>query len=392
MREALLVTPVPPDAFGDGRAKRAHQWLTHLAGSHRVTVVVIAETASACAEADTFLHRAPCPPRWRRLTRLLGLLPLVGDWVRPPGWVALTPALGAWLDRALAGRSFDRIVCFRLYLAEVAAHVANAQGPAATTLDLDDLEFETRQSILRRLWIDGHRLRAVLEGAGLGAWRAQEVRWGRRFGRVTVCCEEDRATVRSRLPMQDVAVMPNRLWRGALPETSGDGAEPRFVLFVGALGYAPNVSAALFFAREVMPRLLAEHPQWRFAVVGRGGSAALRRQLAECAGTIDVGPVDAVAPWYARCAMVVAPLQAGGGTKLKVLEALCLGRPLVATREAVRGLGLRDGEHYLAAETAEAFATACRRLAADAELGQALTRQGQALALAGFTYAEADGR
>lgn len=391
MREALLVTPVAPDAFGDGRAKRAHQWRERLARTHRVTVVVISPEAPTIAEQADYLYRAPCRPRWRRATGLLRLVPLLGSRLRPPGWTALTPALAAWLDQALGGRSFERIVCFRLYLAEVAAFVADAHERAVTTLDLDDLEFETRRSILRRLWRDGHRRRALREGVGLGAWRAQEVRWGARYDQVTVCCEEDRATVCERLPLRDVAVFPNRIWRGALAGPGGDSAEPRLVLFVGSLAYPPNVSAALFFAREVMPLLQSEHPQWRFAVVGRGGAEALRHQLARCAGTTYVGTVDAVAPWYARCGVVVAPLQAGGGTKLKVLEALCLARALVATREAVRGLGLRDGEHYLGAETAAEFAAACRRLVDDAELRASVIRQGRRHAISDFTYGEAGG-
>jgi glycosyltransferase involved in cell wall biosynthesis len=237
---------------------------------------------------------------------------------------------------------------------------------------------------------DGRWARAAWVAAGLSAWRARERRWAARFDQVTVCCEADREVVSRALPGPEVQVFPNRIWRGALGAVA-PGFEPRLVLFVGALGYTPNEAAAIFFARAVMPRLLADDPTWRFAVVGRGGSPALRERLARCPGVVWVGEVAEVAPWYARCAMVVAPIMAGGGTKLKVLEALGHGRPLVATQEAARGLALRDGEHYMAAETPAAFAAACRRLAAEPALGLAIGAQGRAHAWTHYTYGEDEG-
>lgn len=389
MREALLLTPVAPDAFGVGPAKRAHQWLTRLARTHRVRVLVVRPPGPGAIADAPGHYQAPRRALGRRLMHLLGLVPLVGRWVPPQDWVALTPALRAWLDAELAGARLDRIVCFRLYLAEPAAHVAIGHPAAATTLDLDDLEAETRRSMAVQLLGDGRWLRAALVAAGLAAWRARERRWGADFDQVTVCCEADRDAVSRRLPGREVQVLPNRIWRGALAAVSS-GVEPRLVLFVGALAYAPNESAALHFARAVMPRLLADDPAWRFAVVGRGGSPELRGRLARCPGVVWVGEVADVAHWYARCAMVVAPIRAGGGTKLKVVEALGHGRPLVATREAARGLALRDGEHYLAAETPAAFAAACLRLAAEPELGRSLGRQGHAHAWAHYTYGEVE--
>jgi glycosyltransferase involved in cell wall biosynthesis len=387
MPEALLLTPVAPDALGVGPARRAHQWLTRLSRTHQVRVLVVRPPGPHAPAPAPGCYQAPWPALGRRLTHLLGLVLLVGRRVPPQDWVALTPALRDWLDGELAGARLERIVCFRLYLAEVGAYVASRHPAAATTLDLDDLEAPTRRSIAVQLFRDGRWGRGALVAAGLSAWRDRERRWGARFDQVTVCCEQDRDTASRGLPGRDVQVFPNRIWRGALRPT-GDVEEPRLVLFVGALAYAPNESAVLFFAREVMPRLLADDPAWRFAVVGRGGSPALRERLARCPGVVWVGEVPEVTPWYARCAMVVAPLRAGGGTKLKVLEALCHERPLVATHEATRGLALRDGQHYVAAESAADFAAACRRLAAEPALGLAIAAEGRAHAWSHYTYGE----
>lgn len=145
------------------------------------------------------------------------------------------------------------------------------------------------------------------------------------------------------------------------------------LLFVGTMGYRPNLDAAEFLLQDIFPRIAARVPQVRVSIVGHGG----REKLAQWVGhdAVDVtGSVADVRPYYGRASVVVAPLRAGGGTRLKILEAMALGRPVVCTRKASEGLNAEDGRHLLLADDPAAFAEATCRLLATPDLRASLVR------------------
>jgi glycosyltransferase involved in cell wall biosynthesis len=148
-------------------------------------------------------------------------------------------------------------------------------------------------------------------------------------------------------------------------------------LFVGSLDYGPNLRAVEWWVREVWPHLPAGMPP--LTVVGRGGARALG-SLAESPAVNAVGEVPDVGPFLERAGSVVVPLQHGGGSRLKVLEALAWERPVVSTRKGVEGLALESGRHVLVADSPEAFAAALLRVMTDAEKGDQLTRAGRQVA------------
>lgn len=134
-------------------------------------------------------------------------------------------------------------------------------------------------------------------------------------------------------------------------------SEPVQVLFVGSGAYAPYERGLAWFVREVVPRVRGRTPL-RFEVVGQ---RPLRPITAE--GVSYVGYVPTVAPFYEQAHVVVVPVFEGSGTRLKLLEAVAYGRPVVSTRLGAEGLPLRAGEHYLEADDADAFAGAIVDLA-----------------------------
>lgn len=147
----------------------------------------------------------------------------------------------------------------------------------------------------------------------------------------------------------------------------GDPAlvERKSVVMSGVMRYAPNVEAALWFAREVWPRVRAVHPDARFTVVGRDPVPALLA-LDGKDGIHVTGTVDDPAAWIGRAEVAVAPIRAAAGLQNKLLEAMAMARPVVATPVANEGIGAEPGRDLLVVDRAEDMAAAVVRLFGDA--------------------------
>ena len=143
---------------------------------------------------------------------------------------------------------------------------------------------------------------------------------------------------------------------------------------VGALAYEPNRLAVRWLARDIMPRVRAEVPDAELVVVGDTRDVDLRELTGR--GVSFAGHVPDVARYYDEAAVAVVPLNSGAGTRLKVLEALAHGVPLVSTSFGCRGHDLRAGVEALIADDAASFATACVAVLGDAQLAARLAANG----------------
>jgi glycosyltransferase involved in cell wall biosynthesis len=159
----------------------------------------------------------------------------------------------------------------------------------------------------------------------------------------------------------------------------------RTLLFFGALDYYPNVDAILSFHDAIWPRLRDRYPDLELDIVGRQPPAAVRA-LASDARIGVSGFVDDIRPWIERASVVVVPLRAGSGTRLKVLEAMAMARPVVSTRIGVEGLDVVDGTHLLVADSTEEFAHAVEMFLDDPGMGRALGLTGRALVEAHYDW------
>ncbi len=176
----------------------------------------------------------------------------------------------------------------------------------------------------------------------------------KRFDRCITVCDRDRDLLTERAGAdRKVAVVPNGADIGAC-RPLGDPETPPSFLLIGDMNYEPCIDAARRFAMEILPRIRRRIDGATFRIVGREPSRAVRRLRGE---SVDVtGAVKEVAPWYEKCAACVVPLRAGGGTRLKILEAMALGRPVVSTSIGAEGLDVRHGEHLLIGDDDESFA------------------------------------
>jgi glycosyltransferase involved in cell wall biosynthesis len=178
-----------------------------------------------------------------------------------------------------------------------------------------------------------------------------------------------------------------------LPDmTRGPRPVPWRLLFVGSLGYPPNTDAALALCRLILPRLQAR--------AGRGVEVQITGsrpppdvvRLGEIPGVSVAADVPSIGPYYAGCRVAVAPIRAGGGTRIKVLEAFAHRRPLVATQAAVEGLDVQNGVHLLVAEEPERFAAACFDLLGDDELAARLCESARVLVQSRYAVPVVTGR
>lgn len=209
---------------------------------------------------------------------------------------------------------------------------------------------------------------------------------------VWLCSEEDRRRLlRLGRPRAELRVMPNGLpperFRAEAPREAPpsrvEGRAPE-LLFLGQLGYPPNQQAARFLARRLAPRLADAAPAAAIVVAGRDPSRKLAERIAARPNMRLLVDPPEVAPLLARADLMLVPLFQGGGTRLKVLEALAAGLPLVATPLAVEGLDLVPEREVLLGRGARDLVRQCLRLLEDQGLYRRLSAAGLAAYAARF--------
>lgn len=189
--------------------------------------------------------------------------------------------------------------------------------------------------------------------------------------------DHDAATARDLLGASIVQLVPNGVDTSFFaPSTLA--CEPGMLLFTGRMSYGPNVDAVQHFASDILPRIRREVPA---AVLHVVGAAPAPEVIALQGDDIVIhGRVDDVRPFQQRADVVVAPIRAGGGTRLKVLEAAASGKAIVTTALGAEGLPFRDGVEVLIAETSAEFAAAVVALLRDPERRQQLGASARAAA------------
>lgn len=182
----------------------------------------------------------------------------------------------------------------------------------------------------------------------------------RLFDRSVVVSEVDRVVLQRLIPGVSVSVVPNGVEVDDSVQTASAPA-PNAMVFVGSMDWLPNVDAVTFFVRDVFRRIKQHLPSAEFWIVGRNPSASVIRLQAE-AGVRVIGTVDDVRPFIAGARLVVVPLRIGGGTRLKILEAWAMSKPVLSTTIGAEGLAAIDGTNIALADTPEELAARAVRL------------------------------
>ena len=293
------------------------------------------------------------------------------------------PALLRWYESSharrlvaeLCSRPFDviwaeRLVCMRLLPKGVQTRVI---------VDIDDLEHRKLAHRLRHSGWDPLKPFHALEYLKLKRIEDNFLRTRFEFA---VCSALDRAHLENN---PRVWVVPNGVDLPEGPSGAAANAEFPVFAFIGTMSYDPNVDAACYFARRILPLIRREIPEARFLIVGRDPAPAVQR-LNDRYQVEVTGGVSDVAPYLQRAIAAVAPIRFGGGTRIKILEAMAHRKAVVSTSIGAEGLEVTSGEHLLIADTSENFAASCIALWQDRQLRDRLADSAQALIARQYTW------
>ncbi|MGN6608724.1 MAG: glycosyltransferase [Jatrophihabitans sp.] len=356
----LLVTPFLPDADAHSGAPRAvYDRVAALARTDDVEVVCFAEPDGPTPHSVAGARIVAVPPPRRgtvrkRFVLALGLvLPTRPMLVQEFRSRAMVSAVAAAARRMRPDVVLVEHVLAAQYGATPAieAPVVVSEHDAATTLRA---EHEVPIGPVRRL-ID--RYETV-------RWRRYAHAVYRRARAVTVPTEADAALVRRAVSRASVSVIP--FGDGRPRPDEHDDPSLRVddeLLFVGNFDHPPNRDAAVWLAHEILPSIRRRHATARLRLVGRNPTDEIRALAGD--GVEVTGEVPSVEPFLRRCTVFVAPLRQGGGMRMKLLDALAAGTPIVTTTVGAAGLAARPGHHLEVADGTEPFAAAVVRLLTD---------------------------
>jgi glycosyltransferase involved in cell wall biosynthesis len=315
---------------------------------------------------DSFKHKLPWLP-WRIACWLDQFIKGSAEAPR------LSPKVLAEIAKKLPGNRFETVFAGRLPSAVIVdqligAGLLHCKNKVA---DFDDImsRFIKRQlnatpnSLVNTL-LQWREVRLVEKAErAIATWDA-----------VSLCSDIDVKEMSAALPLGHFVKVPNVVDRPLLPPPDGTAN----ILFVGNLSFPPNEHGLRRFVIEIWPRVISARPDARLDVVGLRPSVQLRALLNKCQIALHAN-VSSVEPFYRRCAIVVCPIFFGGGTRIKLLEAMAYGRPIVSTTIGVEGLGIKSHQQAIIADDIGDFAEAIIRLLNDTTLAAELAADARLL-------------
>ena len=348
--------PYPPQRGGK---IRPFNMIRHLAVSHEVTVATLARTAEELAAGqelhrychDLHVGRISKPAGWARFA-------LHGMSAAPATFGYFhSPELARTVRRLLDTRGFDAIV---VHCSSMGPYVAGHRG-GRKVMDFGDADSEK--------WLEYGRTAPFplsqafrLEGRKV---RRYEAWLGKQFDACSVNAPRERDVLAAYVH-SPINVIPNGVDLEYFEPTrpSGRGYVPNRIVFTGNMSYRPNVDAVRRLVTAVLPRIRREIPDVQLCIVGMDPTPAVRR-LADEDRVVVTGRVDDVRPYFDSAAVAVAPLRVARGLQNKVLEAMAMRVPVVASTAAFEGISAVAGRDLLVAAGPKAFSRAVVTLLRD---------------------------
>jgi glycosyltransferase involved in cell wall biosynthesis len=286
------------------------------------------------------------------------------------------------LSEVLRSRQFDTVQIEGVHLMNFLPIIQGAPSSPALVVDWHNIESEVmwRYAKTTDNWakkIAAKRTAKLIE-------RAEE-RLLDTCATHTVASERERQMLLTRRPCADIRVVPNGVDTSFYTATkiaeacrrSGQGNSKQTILFVGSMDYHANVDGVTWFSRAAWPEIARNHPDLQFTIVGRDPAPEVRALDSD---RIHItGTVDDVRSFYASALAAVVPIRSGSGTRLKILEAMAAGVPVVSTRLGAEGIEAEDGVHVQLADSAPEIAAAVHRIVSSAEMRSRMLQAARAL-------------
>ena len=372
----------PPTSGG---RTRSLQILSELARRHEVTVVTthgidddpdgLVERLSHCARVISLPYLVP------KRGSVRFPLTVARSWFSSDPvdlWKWRVPAVHQCVEGLIDSGTVDVCVADFLF---AAANVPTREVPAVL------FEHNVEYLIWKRL----HDLESVpwkraLLGIEWRKLRAREAAACRRATLTVAVSEHDSRRLSEIAPAANVTWVPTGVdTEYFAPRQSAE--RPNHIVFSGSMDWHPNEDAVRYFLGDILPRIRAGIADVSFSVVGRNPTASLRA-FAEAAGAAVTGTLDDIRPEIAAAAICVVPLRAGSGTRLKIFEAMAMGKAVVSTTLGAEGLAIDSGCHFMCADGEQAFADAVIALLRDPARRRRIAAAGRALVEDRYSWAQ----
>lgn len=383
----LLLTPQRPYPPHQGTTLRNFNLVKELARRHQISVLTFLEPDQDPADPGPlsdlceWVEAVPVPRRStaQRLRQLL--------FTRRPdmSWRLWSSTFIDRLTRRLAAESFDVVEIEGIEMAPYRAAIAAARPKPLIIYDAHNAEWILQQRACAAdiktparwpaalySWVQWHRLRRY------------EANLLQQVDHTVAMSAPDKVALRDVVSNAPISVIPNGVDLAAYRHFRGRPREFD-LLFTGKMDFRPNIDAVLWFGQHVWPLIQNRRPQTTFAIVGQRPHPRLDL-LRDMPGVTITGYVSDVRPYIAGATVYVAPLRVGGGTRLKLLEAMAMAKPIVSTTVGAEGFPVVNGQEIILTDEPEAFAGQVLSLldnpARRRELGQA----GQTFAQANYGW------
>lgn len=274
----------------------------------------------------------------------------------------------AELFRQLVTREdFDAVQFEGVHLLHYVRVLGEPRRPPNLIVDWHNIESELmrRYSITETNWpkkLVARRTASLLEAAENQLLRSSRIH--------TVASERERELLLARHCGNDIRVIGNGVEVLRFAQVTSPSVKSKSVLFVGSMDYHANIDAVIWFAQQIWPDIHAQFPDLIFTIAGRDPGPQIRNLVSNSVHV--TGTVADVRPYYEEAFAVVVPLRVGGGTRLKILEAMAAGVPVISTRLGAEGLEVENEAHILLADTPAEIVSALDRLRGDGALWRRL--------------------
>lgn len=376
-RRVLFLSQILPYPLDAGAKVRAHYMLRHLAERHRVTLVSFVRPTDAAGNVGRLAEicEAVHPVCIKRsLARDFGSLIVAAATGQPALIVRDRSArYEALVGRLLHEQPFDAVHVDQI---KTAQHVERFAARPPRLIDKHNVYCEMIGQ-MALLTSSGVRRRLLEREARVMA--RYEAQTCRRFDEILAVTAHDAERLREMTgDARPVTAIPICVDPGEQPIAPPTGARRNLVM-LGGMFYPPNVDGAVWFLREILPRIQRQAVGANVAIIGARPAPAIRRAAAPHEHVTVAGYVEDAGPHLAAAAALLVPVRAGGGMRVKILEAMARGAPVVATRLGARGIDAENGRDILLADTPEAFAQAALRLLREPALGVRLAENARRL-------------
>ncbi|MHB0869364.1 MAG: glycosyltransferase [Chloroflexota bacterium] len=377
----LFLTPQLPFPPQQGTQIRNYHLLRAAAAAHQVDLISFNREGESLAKAQPLLELCgqiklvPAPPARGRGVRgrdmLTSLLPDLAHRLR-------SEVFAAALSSVAAGNRYDVIHVAGLEMAGCIPIAREAAPRAQVVFDDHNAEYRLQA---RAAAVDAGRISTLPRSAySLVQWRRlrRYETWACRQADTVLAVSEADATALEGLGARSrILVVPNGVDADHYRPDPDRQPDPAGLLFTGTMDYRPNVDAMSWFVSDVLPLVAAQRPEVSLQIVGRSPDPAVLRLASANRNVTVTGAVEDVRPYFCRNSVFVVPIRMAGGARLKILEALAMGLPIVSTGLGAEGIDLAEGKEALLADTPDGFAEAVIRLLADRELRKQMSILGR---------------